>query len=135
MLVNVGVLISYLPVKYIPRWKNHPTRRKNPGLVEITVRVIFGIYYDLFKLSYSYIKVFLSAHECVSTLRNPKFLGDCQVYFRVVTRYVTTKFFISEGYFDEVEVDVIPLDECGVVLEVPYMYMRDAIFMRRADQY
>jgi len=34
-----------------------------------------------------------------------------------------------------VEVDVVPLDVCGVVFGSPYVYMRDAIFTRRANQY
>jgi hypothetical protein len=34
-----------------------------------------------------------------------------------------------------VEVDVVPLDVCGVVFGSPYMYMRDAIFMRRENKY
>jgi hypothetical protein len=34
-----------------------------------------------------------------------------------------------------VEVDVVPLDVCGVVFGSPYMYMRDVIFMRRENQY
>jgi hypothetical protein len=33
------------------------------------------------------------------------------------------------------EVDVVPLDMCGVVFGSPYMYMRDAIFIRRENQY
>jgi hypothetical protein len=36
---------------------------------------------------------------------------------------------------DEMEVDVVPLDVCGVVLGIPYMYMRDAILTRRENQY
>jgi hypothetical protein len=34
-----------------------------------------------------------------------------------------------------VELDVVPLDVCGVVFGIPYMYMRDAIFMWREKQY
>ena len=30
---------------------------------------------------------------------------------------------------------MVPLDVCGVVFGSPYMYMCDAIFMRRVDQY
>jgi len=33
----------------------------------------------------------------------------------------------------EVDLDVVPLDVCGVVFGSPYMYMRDEIFMRRAN--
>jgi hypothetical protein len=42
---------------------------------------------------------------------------------------------VSVDFIDEVELDVVPLDVCGVVFRSPYMYMRDAIFMRRANQY
>ena len=45
------------------------------------------------------------------------------------------KFSISVEYFDEVEVDVAPFDVCGVVFGSPYMYMRDAVFMGRENQY
>jgi hypothetical protein len=34
-----------------------------------------------------------------------------------------------------VEVDVVPLDVCGVMFGIPYMYMRDVIFMRRENEY
>jgi hypothetical protein len=34
-----------------------------------------------------------------------------------------------------VEVDAIPLDVCGLVFGSPYMYTRDKIFTRRANQY
>ena len=33
------------------------------------------------------------------------------------------------------ELDVVPLDVCGVVFGIPYMHIRDAIFMQRANQY
>jgi hypothetical protein len=52
-----------------------------------------------------------------------------------VTKQCKIKFAISANYIDEVEVDVVPLDVCGVVFGSPYMYMRDAIFMRRENQY
>jgi hypothetical protein len=32
-----------------------------------------------------------------------------------------------------VEVDVVPLDVCGVVFGSPYMYMRDAIFTKKEN--
>jgi hypothetical protein len=34
-----------------------------------------------------------------------------------------------------VELDITPLDVCGVVFQSPYMYMKDASFMQRANQY
>jgi len=43
------------------------------------------------------------------------------------------KIVISENYIDEVEVDVVPLDVCGVMFGIPYMYMRDGIFIRREN--
>ena len=33
------------------------------------------------------------------------------------------------------ELYVVPFNVCGVVFGSPYMYMRDAVFMRRANQY
>jgi hypothetical protein len=38
-------------------------------------------------------------------------------------------------FFYEVELDVAPLDVCGVVFGIPYMYTRDVIFMQRVNQY
>jgi hypothetical protein len=34
-----------------------------------------------------------------------------------------------------VKLDIVPLDICGVVFGIPYMYMRDGIFMQRSNQY
>jgi len=34
-----------------------------------------------------------------------------------------------------VEVDVVPLDACGIVFGRPYMYMRDGILMKKSNQY
>ena len=42
---------------------------------------------------------------------------------------------MSAKYVDEVEVNTIPLDVCGVVFEIPYMYMKDVIFMMRDNRY
>jgi hypothetical protein len=52
-----------------------------------------------------------------------------------LTKQCKIKFVISVDFIDEVELDVVPLDVCGVVFGSPYMYMRDVIFMRRANQY
>jgi hypothetical protein len=38
-------------------------------------------------------------------------------------------------FVDEVFVDVVPLHICGVILGSPYLYMRGAIFRRRANCY
>jgi hypothetical protein len=43
------------------------------------------------------------------------------------------KFVISVDFIDEVELDIVPLDVCGVLFGSPYMYMSDAIFMHRAN--
>jgi hypothetical protein len=52
-----------------------------------------------------------------------------------VTKQCKIKFVVSVDFIDEVELDVVPLDVCGVVFGSSYMYMRDAIFMWRANQY
>jgi hypothetical protein len=52
-----------------------------------------------------------------------------------VTKQCKIKFVVSVDFIDEVELVVVPLDICGVVFEIHYMYMRDAIFMRRDNQY
>lgn len=52
-----------------------------------------------------------------------------------VTKQCKIRFAISADFIDELDLDVVSLDVCGVVLESPYMYTRDAIFMRRANQY
>jgi hypothetical protein len=44
------------------------------------------------------------------------------------------KFSISEYFIDEVELYVVPLDVCGVVFGIPFVYMRDVIFMWRTKQ-
>jgi hypothetical protein len=44
-------------------------------------------------------------------------------------------FVVSVDFIEEVELDVVSLDVCGVVFGIPYMYMRDAIFMRRESHY
>lgn len=42
---------------------------------------------------------------------------------------------IDVDIIDEVELDVVLHDACEVVFESPYMYMWNAIFMWRANQY
>jgi len=51
-----------------------------------------------------------------------------------VTKHCKIKFAIIANYIDEVEVNVVPFDVCGVVFGIPYMYMRDAIFMIISNQ-
>ena len=36
---------------------------------------------------------------------------------------------------DEVELDVVPLDICGIVLGSPYLYDRKAVFYREQNKY
>jgi hypothetical protein len=45
------------------------------------------------------------------------------------------KFAINHKFVNENVVYVVPLDVCGVILEIPYLYVRDAIFRRRENQY
>jgi hypothetical protein len=52
-----------------------------------------------------------------------------------VTNQCKIKFAISANYINEVEVDVVRFDVCGIVFGSHYIYMRDAIFMRRENQY
>ena len=52
-----------------------------------------------------------------------------------VTKQCKNKFVVSVDFIDEVEVDVVPLDVCGVVFGIPYMYNRDVIFKRRENIY
>ena len=46
-----------------------------------------------------------------------------------VTKKCNIKFYISAHFIDDVVLDVVPLDVCGVVFGISYMYMRDAIFL------
>jgi hypothetical protein len=52
-----------------------------------------------------------------------------------VTKQCKIKFVVSVDFIDEVEMDIVPLHVYGVVFGIHYMHMRDAIFMRRVDQY
>ena len=52
-----------------------------------------------------------------------------------VTKQCNIKFSINLEHVDEVKVDIVPFDVCTVVFKIPYMCMRDAIFMRRDNQY
>jgi hypothetical protein len=46
-----------------------------------------------------------------------------------VTKQCNINFFVTVDFIDEVELDIVPIDVCGVVFGIPYMYMRDVIFM------
>jgi len=52
-----------------------------------------------------------------------------------VTRQCKLKFFFGSAFVDEVELDVIPLDICGIVLGSPYLYDRKGIFYRVENKY
>ena len=47
-----------------------------------------------------------------------------------VTRQCKLKFSFGSAFVDEVELDIISLDICGIVLGSPYMYDRKTIFYR-----
>jgi hypothetical protein len=52
-----------------------------------------------------------------------------------ITKKCTLKFAISSKFVDEVMCDVVPLNECGMVLGSPYLYDLKAIFYREQNQY
>jgi hypothetical protein len=53
-------------------------------------------------------------------------------YIKVMTE-CKIKFVVIVDFIDEVVLDVVPVDVCGIMFGSPYMYMRDAIFMWRAN--
>jgi len=52
-----------------------------------------------------------------------------------VTKQCRIRFAMSANFIHEVDLDVVPLDVSRVMAGIPYMYMHDEIFMRRANQY
>jgi hypothetical protein len=52
-----------------------------------------------------------------------------------ITKQCTIKFAISSKYVEEVTCDVVPLRECGMVLDSPYLYHHKEIFYRTKNQY
>ena len=52
-----------------------------------------------------------------------------------VTRKCKLKFAINANFIDEVELDVVPLDICGIVLGSPYIYDKRAIFHHHENKY
>jgi hypothetical protein len=52
-----------------------------------------------------------------------------------VIRRCKLRFAITAHFIDEVELDVIPLDICGIMLGSPYLYDRKAIFHRHENKY
>ena len=52
-----------------------------------------------------------------------------------VSKQCKFRFSINQNFVDEVVADVVPLDICGVILGIQYLYMRDSIFRRRHNHY
>jgi hypothetical protein len=52
-----------------------------------------------------------------------------------VTRRCKLRFSIIANFIDEVELDVIPLDICGIVLGSPYLFDKRDIFHRHENMY
>ena len=52
-----------------------------------------------------------------------------------MTRQCKLRFTIGSLFVDEVELEVIPLDICGIVLGSPYLYDRKAILYRAKNKY
>ena len=52
-----------------------------------------------------------------------------------MSRQCKLRFAIGSSFVDEVELDVIPLDICGIVLGSPYLYERKANFYRAENKY
>jgi hypothetical protein len=52
-----------------------------------------------------------------------------------VNKQCVLKFAINSQFIDEVELEVVPLDICGIVLGSPYLYDRKAIFYREDNKY
>jgi hypothetical protein len=52
-----------------------------------------------------------------------------------VTKRCRFRFAIASKLIDEVDLDVVSLDICGIVLGSPYLYDRKAIFFRHDNKY
>jgi hypothetical protein len=52
-----------------------------------------------------------------------------------VTKQCRIIFSIASKLIDEVYLDVVPLDICGIVLGSPYLYDRKAVFFRHEKKY
>jgi hypothetical protein len=52
-----------------------------------------------------------------------------------VTKQCKLRFAITSSFIDEVELDVVPLDICGIVLGSPYLYDTKSIFYREHNMY
>lgn len=52
-----------------------------------------------------------------------------------VTRKCKLKLAITSNFIDEVKLDVVPLDICGIVFCSPYLYEKKDIFHRHENKY
>jgi hypothetical protein len=52
-----------------------------------------------------------------------------------VTKQCRVRFAIASKLIDEVDLDVVALDICGIVLGSPYLYDRKALFFRHEKKY
>ena len=52
-----------------------------------------------------------------------------------VTKQCRVRFDIASKLIDEVDLDVVSLDICGIVLGGPYLYERKTIFFRHENKY
>ena len=52
-----------------------------------------------------------------------------------VTKQCRLRFGITSGFVDEVDIDVVPLDICGILLGIPYLYDRKDIFYNEDNRY
>ena len=59
----------------------------------------------------------------------------CKNALLQVTKQCRLRFSINADFIDEVDLDVIPLDICGMVLSSPYLFDRKAMFHREHNQY
>jgi hypothetical protein len=68
--------------------------------------------------------------------KNPYSLGwVCDNAKLQVTRQCKLRFAITSKFFDEVELDVVPLDICGILLGIPYLYNSKSIFFKEDNGY
>jgi hypothetical protein len=52
-----------------------------------------------------------------------------------VTKQCRVRFSIASKLIDEVDLDVVSLDICGIVLGSPYLYDRKTVFFRHENKY
>jgi hypothetical protein len=59
----------------------------------------------------------------------------CEYAKLQVSKQYKLKFTITSNFIDEVELDVIPLDICGITLGSPYLYDKKDILYREDKKY